>query len=146
MSYIEKIAHSQNYFCFYCNHRMHRHIHVLGTPTPRDAITKDHFIPRVYGGVTTAQNIVAACCLCNNLRGEMEAVAFKNLIEKWFKRDPFLWIRWHTISGQELSRLKLNCITVHERQLRGKARRCVDIAYRHLEFCFQERNRLPQQA
>jgi hypothetical protein len=107
-------------------------------------MTKDHLTPRVYGGPTQRDNLVAACCQCNNLRGEMEAAAFKNLMEKWFRRNSYLWIRWHNISSAELSQLKMQCITVHERQLRGKAKRCIDIAYRHLEFCFQERSRLPQ--
>ena len=142
MSYIERIAAAQNYMCCYCEHRMFRHTHRLGFATPRDAITKDHVIPRVYNGPTVAENLVAACCQCNNLRGEMEATAFKNLLTKWFARDPWLWIRWHTIDYDELNDLKLQCLQVHERQLRGLARHYIDIAYRHLDFTYRERGRL----
>lgn len=142
MSHIERIAEEQKYICCYCEHRMFRHRHRPGYPTPRDAITKDHLIPRVYDGPTIQENLVAACCQCNNLRGEMDAAAFQNILFKWFKRDPWLWIRWHTISTDELQELKLACLHIHERQLRGLARHYVDIAYRHLEFTYRERGRL----
>ena len=140
--YFQRIVASQGFFCYYCEHRMFQHQHVSGRRTPPDAITKDHLEPRVYGGETSERNLVAACCQCNNLRGEMEAEAFKNLMEKWFKRDPYLWIRWHQLGPDELSRLKINCLQVHERQLRGIAKRYRDIAYRHLDFTFRERFRL----
>lgn len=91
---------------------------------------------------TTEANLVAACCQCNNLRGEMEAKAFQNILNKWFKRDAWLWIRWHTIQYDELSQLKQECLAIHERQLRGLGRHYVDIAYRHLEFTYRERFRL----
>ncbi len=72
----------------------------------------------------------------------MEAEAFYNLMQKWFKKNPYLWIRWHTISRDELYDLKLHCLQVHERQLRGKAKRYIAFAYRHFEFTFRERQRL----
>lgn len=142
MSYIERIAAAQGHLCFYCGHRMFRHQHIDGEPTPADAITKDHITPRVYGGATTTDNLVAACRLCNNLRGEMDAEAFANLLKKWFKRDPYLWIRWHTISYEEFYELKRQCSIVYARQLCGLARRYIDYAYRHIDFLWRERHRL----
>lgn len=142
MPHIEHIAHDQKYFCYYCAHRMYRHSHTPGVPTPRDAITKDHIEPRVYGGPTTLENLVAACCQCNNLRGEIAAETFYNLLQKWFKRDPILWIRWHSIDTDTLHHLKLKCLVTYEAQLRGLGRRHRDMAYRHYEFTWRERTQL----
>tara|TARA_B100000745_G_scaffold199304_1_gene131455 strand:- start:4088 stop:4531 length:444 start_codon:yes stop_codon:yes gene_type:complete len=142
MSYIVGIAEEQDFLCYYCDHPMHKHQHVEGQPTPRDAITKDHYIARAWGGLTHPSNMVAACCQCNNLRGDIEAEAFKNLMWKWFKRNPYLWIRWHNVANEELYELKLQCIRVYERQLRGKAQRYIEFAYHHFDFTFRERRRL----
>lgn len=102
MSYIHIISESQNHRCCYCGHKMIRHQHINGVPTPRNALTKDHLEPRTYGGPTQIENIIAACCQCNNLRGEMEAIAFYNLTQKWFRRNKKLWDRWHLVSREEL--------------------------------------------
>ncbi len=140
--HIERIARKQYYRCYYCDHPMIRHRHIEGQATPRDAMTKDHYIPRAWGGPTVPKNIVAACCQCNTLRGDMDAEAFYNLMQKWFKRRPYLWVRWHQLSEEELYLLKLHCIQVHERQLRGKARRHIEFAYRHISFVFRYQHRL----
>ena len=142
MSYIERIAAAQYNRCYYCDHPMIRHQHIEGRPIPRDAITKDHYIARAWGGKTTPENMVAACAQCNHLRGDMEAEAFYNLMQKWFKKKPYLWIRWHQLNGDDLYELRRQCIHVHERQLRGKAKRHIEYVYRHIEFVFRERRRL----
>lgn len=142
MSYFERIAAQQNYICYYCEHRMFRHTHCFGQPIPRNALTRDHVIPRVYDGLTVPDNLIAACLQCNNLRGEMYAQAFKNIMRKWFKRDPELRVRWHSISREEFCALKLQCLAIHERQLRGLAKRHVLLAYRHYDFIYRERRRL----
>jgi hypothetical protein len=142
MSYILRIAEAQNHRCCYCGHRMIRHTHYNGVPTPRDALIKDHLEPRTYGGPTEINNIIAACCQCNNLRGEMEALAFHNLMQKWFKRDATLRGRWHMVTREELYTLKLQCIKVHERQLNGLARKYIEYAFRHVIFSYQRRTQL----
>lgn len=142
--YFAEIVDSQRYFCYYCDHRMHPHIHIDGLPTPRDAITKDHLKPRVYKGETIPENLVAACLQCNNLRGEIDVETFKCILEKEFKRNPFLWIRWHDLTGEELDNLKQKCITAQERRLRGKAKKHPDIAYIHQSFVHRRRNILAQ--
>lgn len=131
---IIRLSEPQNHRCCYCSHIMIRHVHIDGLPTPRDAMTKDHYEARTYGGVTTYENMVAACCQCNNLRGEMEAEAFYNLMQKWFKRDDTLHARWHTLSREELYELKQQCLSTHERQLSGLARHYVEFAFRLIQF------------
>lgn len=80
--------------------------HWCGTPMARDrrsprAATIEHVIPRADGGGDGDANTVAACALCNNLRGRMEATAFARLMrgdslarwELWprlFRRDERL--------------------------------------------------------
>ncbi len=115
---------------------------VLGKPYPRNAMTKDHIKPRVYGGFTTPDNLIAACAQCNQLRGEIDAVAFRNLLRKWFKRDPGLQERWHNITQSEFNELKQVTLRAHERQLHGLALRFVEFAFRHTDFSHRERRRL----
>jgi len=142
MAYIHTIAKLQNYRCCYCDNLMIRHKQTDGQSTPRDALTKDHVEPRAYGGPTQFDNIVAACCMCNNMRGEMDAVAFFNLLQKRFKRDQTLRARWHKITPQEFSTFKLQCIHVHERQLRGLAKTYVEHAIHHMIFTHRRRHQL----
>jgi len=136
---IYALSEPQNHRCCYCGHHMIRHQHISGLPTPRNAITKDHFEPRMYGGETVEENLIAACCQCNNLRGEMDAFAFFNLMQKWFKRDPSLRVRWHLISREELGELKIQCQSVHARQLHGLGRNSIEFAFRHFHFVRQWR-------
>jgi hypothetical protein len=119
------------------------HQHSDGVPTPRNAPTKDHLEPRTYGGPTTLANLVAACCQCNNLRGEIEVQAFRNLLRKWFKRDPTLHARWHTISAEELRTFKYHCMYAHARQLNGLAIRSIEHAFRHSTFTYRCRRYIP---
>jgi HNH endonuclease len=101
---------------------------------PNNAATREHIIPRSYGGVTEPKNLVAACSQCNDLRGNMDYVAFSNLIRRWFKRDPTLRERWHRLSREERYFFRLICLTTHERQLRGLAQRHKVYAERHERF------------
>lgn len=128
------LSEPQNHRCCYCGHEMIRYQHVDGETMPRNAATRDHLEPRVYGGKTSYENMIAACLLCNNLRGELEAIAFFNLQQKWFKRDESLRKRWHSVSHEELIEFKVQCITVHVRQLNGLGRRSLEHAFRHLQF------------
>jgi hypothetical protein len=141
---IEAIADSQDFRCEYCEHLMIRQKQIRGIPYPRNAMTKDHLEPRVYGGQNTRENLIAACFQCNLMRGEMDAKAFTNLMRKWFKQDPTLQIRWHTISRDEFKRMKLQTLAVHERHMRGLGRYFVEYAFRHFDFTFREGHRLRQ--
>ncbi len=100
---------------------------------PRNAATREHVIPRSYDGIGI-ENLVAACRLCNELRGNMDAIAFYNLQQKWFRRDETLRARWHNISQEEYRIFKRICLLTQERHLRGLARRHIEYAYRHQTF------------
>lgn len=140
--HIEVIAKSQDNRCPYCEHGMVRVKQMYGVTYPRNAMTKDHLEPRVYGGPNSRENLIAACSQCNHLRGEMDARAFKNLQRKWFRRDPTLQERWHSISREELNRYKVQTLTVHERHMRGLGIYFIEYGFRHFDFTNRERRRL----
>lgn len=133
------VAKEQDYVCWYCEHEMIRHQHLPGQPTPRDAMTQDHITPRVIGGRTTVDNLVAACCQCNFMRGETDDTAFRNTLQKWFRRNHSLWLRWHSIPWEEVCDRKRQLALLHERVLRGKAVRHPDYAYRHQDYSWRVR-------
>lgn len=108
---------------------------------PRNAATREHVIPRSYDG-QGIENLVAACRLCNELRGNMDAIAFYNLQQKWFRRDITLRDRWHHISETEYRIFKHICLHTQERHLRGLARRHIEYAHRHQAFVFHNYQRL----
>jgi HNH endonuclease len=138
------LSEPQNHRCCYCGHRMIRCKPAPGEVVPRNAATRDHVEPRSYGGVTSWWNLVAACSQCNSLRGQIEAVAFYNLMQKWFKRDPSLRTRWYELSKDELRILREECTNVHTRQLGGLARRSIEFAFRHYDFALGGRYRFPR--
>jgi len=76
----------------------------------------------------------------------MEAVAFFNLLQKWFKRDKTLRARWHCITKEELDAFKLRCIQTHERQLRGLAIKYVEHKVHHIIFLHHWRHKLVKRA
>lgn len=134
------LSEPQNHRCCYCGHRM---IEIPRQPsfTPRNAMTREHFIPRSYQGVGK-ENLVAACRQCNEMRGNMDAIAFYNLLQKWFKRDETLWERWHHISTFEYRQFKLRCLQTQERHLRGMGQRHPVYAERHSRFMLHNEVRL----
>ncbi len=134
----------QNHRCCYCGHEMIRFKGESGTTIPRNAATRDHVEPRSYGGETSWWNMVAACSQCNSLRGQIDAEAFYNLMQKWLRRDPTLQKRWHHISKEELYVFRQECLDVHQRQLRGLARRSVEYAFRNYDFALGGRYRFPR--
>jgi hypothetical protein len=101
---------------------------------PLNTMTKEHIEPKSYGGVTDPENLAAACCLCNEMRGNIDYIAFTNLIKKWFKRDITLRTRWHKLSREERWHYKNLCLRTHERQLRGLGRKYPLFAERHACF------------
>ena len=136
------LSEPQNHRCCYCGHRM---VEICMQTLPfvtRNAMTREHVICRSYGGETTRENLVAACRMCNEMRGNMDAIAFYNLLQKWFKRDETLHDRWHHITVDEYRQLKLGCLRTQERHLRGLARRSIEYAYRHHTFICHNQERL----
>ncbi len=135
------LSEPQNHRCCYCGHHMIRHHQQRSRAAPLNAATRDHLTPRTHGG-RNIDNLVAACLQCNNLRGDMEALAFFNLLRKMFKRDQTLRNRWYLLPQPELKELKLKCIATQERQLRGLARSSVEHAFRHRDLLWQHGHKL----
>ncbi len=69
-----RLSEAQNHRCCYCSVEMTFDIHC------DTSVTRDHVIPRVFGGPTTWDNLVAACEKCNHTRGNMEAYHFHALV------------------------------------------------------------------
>jgi len=63
--------------CVYCGIPARRPGH--GVRRCPDLATLDHVHPRSFGGPLNRDNLVLACSACNNERGTMEAVAFREL-------------------------------------------------------------------
>ncbi len=132
--YVMHLAEVQRDRCCYCQHIMVVYKPARGEPLPRNALTRDHFEPRVHGGPTVSENLALACSLCNGLRGDMDAYAFYNLLQKWFKNNPGLQERWHTIDSELIAAITAHCKQVHESFLRGRGKRSVEHAFRHREW------------
>lgn len=134
MKKIHHLSECQNHRCCYCGNPMidleKHHLPLI----PLNAMTKEHIEPKSYGGVAQRENLAAACCQCNELRGNMDYVAFTNLIQKWFKRDSTLRSRWHYLTREERWHYKNLCLRTQERQLRGLARKHTVFAERHSRF------------
>ncbi len=132
MKHINRISEAQNHRCCYCGHTVVRYR--PGTAAmPRNTATRDHIIPRCHGG-TYGNNIVIACVQCNNLRGDMEAYAFYNLMQKWFKRNPLWQSQWYALKKETLQFLFREALATHERQLKGLAVRNKEYAFRHQQL------------
>lgn len=65
------LSEAQNHKCCYCSCEM-----TLEDDNSPTMATREHIIPRVFGGPTEWWNLVAACNECNTLRGHMDAQAF----------------------------------------------------------------------
>lgn len=84
--------------CVYCS-----------TPLALDTATLDHVWPLARGGANVAGNLVTACVVCNQLKGDL-------LPEEFFARHP-----WAGLNFMRHAR------TVH-RALKRDARRAVSLA------------------
>lgn len=133
MSKLERLSEPQNHRCCYCGHRMVKYTHKQYLTIPRNAVTRDHVKPKAHGG-GNGINLVAACSLCNSLRGSLEAIAFFNLQQKWFRRDPTLQARWHAITHEEYQVLQRACLETHSRHLSGLGIRDVEAAFLHFRL------------
>lgn len=77
--------------------------------------TREHIIPRAFGGETAWDNLVAACRECNSLRGHMDAQAF-------------FWIR-QQVSVVAIRVIRPQLLAREDRKYRLIARTRVDIAW-----------------
>jgi hypothetical protein len=93
--------------------------------TPADLLTKDHYLPRCYGGQTHVDNLVAACGQCNWMRGALEAETFYLLVRQWFRRDQTLAERWHMLSRAEFSSFKAKCERIDCIKWQRRIKRCI---------------------
>ncbi len=121
--YIIALSASQNDHCYYCQLPMRTEPARAGT-VPPNQLTKDHYLPRCYGGPTEPHNLVAACGQCNWIRGSLDAETFAILVEKWFRQDPQLRDRWHSISRQEFLSFKRECEHVDKVKWQRRIKRC----------------------
>lgn len=145
MKTIDILSERQNHRCCYCGNGM-RSVPKTKTVVPRNAATKEHIVPKSYNGLGYLENLVAACRLCNELRGNMDAIAFYNLQQKWFKKDETLRLRWHSVSAQEYRDYKLSCLDTQYRQLQGLARKCRISRHRFVWFTYHNAERLASRA
>jgi len=67
----QSLSESQNHRCCYCSCTM-----TLADDDAPSMATREHVIPRAFGGPTEWWNLVAACRECNSLRGHMYAMKF----------------------------------------------------------------------
>lgn len=63
-SHIKSLIERHNNKCHYCDREVNR---ILGHPL---MATKDHIVPKSYGGANNLSNYVLACSTCNNKRGQ----------------------------------------------------------------------------
>ena len=112
-----------------------------GGTLPRNAATKEHVEAWSLGG-RNANNQVAACSLCNDLRGNLEACAFYGLQQSWFNQDPTLRERWHAITHSEYRRFHVECVRANDRHLRRRARYSIDYAFLHIKHVRQHGHKL----
>lgn len=109
-----RLSEAQNHRCCYCSGEMTFDLH------KDTSVTRDHVIPRVFGGQTTWENLVAACCKCNHTRGNMEAYHFHALMSAGNE------VRLYRAREREHERLG-------ERLIR-KAIKDVVVAWAHIEW------------
>lgn len=86
-----KLSEQQNHRCCYCSRRTWMfdqtepekpfEIDRLPGMSKGQMATADHIIPRSHGGSEGLSNLIMACLRCNNLRGDMPAMAFWEAIQ-----------------------------------------------------------------
>lgn len=78
----DALSEGQNHRCCYCSGKMTLENNMASTMA-----TREHIIPRVFGGPTEFWNLTAACNECNSLRGHMDAQAFYWMRQKMTIRE-----------------------------------------------------------
>jgi len=108
---------------------------------PSNMATREHVIPRAHGGENN-NNLVIACLLCNSLRGDMDATAFYNFMNKYFRRNPEEHECWHLHRPKDLSNLQKHLLSVEESRLRGLARKSLECAFLHIALLREHGHRI----
>ncbi|HCT58152.1 MAG TPA: HNH endonuclease [Gemmatimonas aurantiaca] len=96
-----------------CGHRCA----YCATPLRLETATLDHVMPRSLGGANESGNLVAACALCNRLKGD---------------QLPFEFFTRHPWAGENFVR---QARTVHRALKRG-ARRAISLAFARTQDAF----------
>ena len=65
-----QLAHQQGWRCYYCGDKMHK------MTRGRKKTTLDHKVPLSRGGLTTQDNLTAACQECNQKKGNLTEEEF----------------------------------------------------------------------
>ncbi len=79
----EALYHMQRGRCFYCNCKMALYMPKPGEKASDFMCTEDHLVPQSVGGSDARENLVAACFLCNNIRGAIHWNDFKWFVDKY---------------------------------------------------------------
>jgi len=124
----------QNHRCCYCGNSMIYHDFNRKGAIPPNAMTRDHVIPKSYGGCGYYQNIVIACRQCNSLRGNVHAHIFYQLIERWKKRNPDFAKTWYSISREEHWRYKMEVLFYQSLHLKSRRRESAEDSERYERF------------
>ena len=72
---IVRLSEAQNHRCCYCGCIM------TFDQNQETSVTRDHVMPKVFGGNNSWENLVAACFKCNVLRGNVDAYRFYKLMQ-----------------------------------------------------------------
>lgn len=107
----QNIAAEQGNKCHYCGERM-----IKGRPdTARKKgmsrlnriATLEHITPTCNGGQKIRSNLVVACHLCNNLRGQMDYDKFRAIMKSpYFLKHVYLSKRNHSFMQEIRRRIK----------------------------------------
>lgn len=124
----------QNHRCYYCSLSMIYHDFTRPGLHPPNAMTKDHVIPKSYGGSGFDENMVIACYQCNGLRGNIHADVFYRLILAWYDRDPNFLYTWHHLDKHALRRYKMEVLFYQNLHLRSRRKKDSVSFYRYHKF------------
>lgn len=130
MPKIKPLSEAQNHRCCYCGNRV---LFSKKNISIANLATRDHIISRAAGG-KNGRNLVVSCLLCNQMRGDLPALTFFNLQQKWFQSDPTLQERWHRTDRYERQSFKHECLCALEIHLRKRAKQSTAYAFRHFDL------------
>ncbi len=140
MANIKRLSEGQNHRCCYCGHPVIFPKEINHHSKKRMA-TRDHVLAQARGG-KNEDNLVIACLLCNNLRGDMDAIAFFNFMQKFFQRNPKIHENWHDVEQDIIDELRIKLLHVHESQLRGLGKHYIEFAFVHFDLIWEQGHRL----
>lgn len=68
-----RLCEAQNHRCCFCSDEMNH------DPRSRKRATREHIIPKAFGGILSWENAAASCEECNTMRGPIDAMLFFEL-------------------------------------------------------------------